>query len=58
MTTHFLRIASAISLLFTLGHSAGGLRKWSPMGDDEEEHPSIGCFKPSQTPLQRPGERC
>ncbi|HWY67426.1 MAG TPA: hypothetical protein VNX88_02115 [Terriglobales bacterium] len=34
-TTLFLRIASAISLLFTLGHSSGGLQKWSPMGDNE-----------------------
>ena len=34
-TTLFLRIASIISLLFTLGHTAGGLQKWSPMGDNE-----------------------
>src|SRR5690349_12337051 len=34
-TTLFLRIASAISLIFTLGHTAGGLQKWSPMGDNE-----------------------
>lgn len=34
-TTLFLRIASIISLLFTLGHSLGGLKKWSPMGDNE-----------------------
>jgi hypothetical protein len=34
-TTFFLRIASAISLLFMLGHTAGGLQKWSPMGDNE-----------------------
>ena len=34
-TTLFLRIASVISLIFTLGHSAGGLQKWSPMGDNE-----------------------
>jgi len=33
--TLFLRIASVISLIFTLGHTAGGLRKWSPMGDNE-----------------------
>ena len=33
-TTLFLRIASAISLIFMLGHSAGGLQKWSPMGDN------------------------
>jgi hypothetical protein len=24
-----------MSLLFTLGHTAGGLRKWSPMGDND-----------------------
>lgn len=34
-TTLFLRIASIISAIFTLGHTAGGLRKWSPMGDNE-----------------------
>ena len=34
-TTLFLRIASVISLIFTLGHTAGGLRKWSPMGENE-----------------------
>ena len=33
-TTLVLRIASAISLLFTAGHTMGGLRKWSPMGDN------------------------
>lgn len=31
-TTRMLRIAAAISLLFTLGHSMGGLQQWSPMG--------------------------
>jgi len=34
-TTLFLRIASVISLVFTAGHSLGGLKKWSPMGDNE-----------------------
>jgi hypothetical protein len=34
-TTLLLRIASGISLLFTIGHSIGGLQKWSPMGDNE-----------------------
>jgi hypothetical protein len=34
-TTLFLRIASIVSLLFTLGHSMGGLKKWSPMGDND-----------------------
>jgi hypothetical protein len=27
-----LRIAAAITLLFALGHSLGGLKQWSPMG--------------------------
>ncbi len=30
-----LRIASVVSLLFTIGHTLGGLKKWSPMGDNE-----------------------
>jgi hypothetical protein len=34
-TTLFLRIASVISLVFTAGHTLGGLRKWSPMGENE-----------------------
>ena len=34
-TTLLLRIASVISLLFTAGHSLGGLRKWSPMGEND-----------------------
>jgi hypothetical protein len=34
-TTLLLRIASAISLLFTVGHTFGGLQKWSPMGENE-----------------------
>lgn len=34
-TTLFLRIAAVISLIFMLGHTAGGLKKWSPMGDNE-----------------------
>lgn len=34
-TTLFLRIASVVSLIFTLGHSLGGLKKWSPMGDND-----------------------
>lgn len=29
-----LRVSAIISLLFALGHSAGGLKKWSPMGDN------------------------
>jgi hypothetical protein len=36
MTTRlFLRIASIISLIFAAGHSAGGLSKWSPMGEND-----------------------
>jgi hypothetical protein len=34
-TTVLLRIASAISLLFALGHTLGGTKRWSPMGDNE-----------------------
>jgi hypothetical protein len=33
-TTRMLRIAAVISLLFTIGHSMGGLQQWSPMGDN------------------------
>jgi hypothetical protein len=33
-TTLLLRIASFISLLFTAGHSMGGLQKWSPTPDN------------------------
>jgi hypothetical protein len=34
-TTLLLRIASVISLVFTAGHTLGGLQKWSPMGENE-----------------------
>ena len=34
-TTLWLRIASVISLLFTAGHTMGGLKRWSPMGDND-----------------------
>jgi hypothetical protein len=34
-TPLLLRIAAGISLLFAIGHSIGGLQKWSPMGDNE-----------------------
>jgi len=34
-TTLLLRIASVISLLFAAGHTLGGLKKWSPMGENE-----------------------
>ena len=30
----WLRISAAISLLFAAGHSLGGLKEWSPMGDN------------------------
>jgi hypothetical protein len=33
-TTFMLRVASAISALFAIGHSLGGLQKWSPFGDN------------------------
>ena len=33
-TTLMLRISALISLLFTIGHSAGGLQKWSPNEDN------------------------
>ncbi|MES1189651.1 MAG: hypothetical protein ABUS47_01105 [Steroidobacter sp.] len=33
--TLLLRISCLVSLLFSLGHIAGGLRKWSPMGDND-----------------------
>jgi hypothetical protein len=35
MTTLWLRIASVISLLFTVGHTVGGLQRWSPTGDND-----------------------
>jgi len=33
-TTLWLRISAIISLLFTAGHFMGGLKNWSPMGDN------------------------
>lgn len=33
-TTLWLRISSVIALLFAAGHTLGGLKKWSPMGDN------------------------
>jgi hypothetical protein len=33
-TTLWLRISSIISLLFAIGHTLGGLKSWSPMGDN------------------------
>ena len=32
--TIWLRISSVIALLFALGHSFGGLKQWSPMGEN------------------------
>ena len=34
-STLWLRIAAIVSLVFTAGHSMGGLKQWSPMGDNE-----------------------
>ena len=33
-TTFMLRVASAISALFAIGHSLGGLQHWSPFADN------------------------
>jgi hypothetical protein len=33
-TTLWLRISSVITLLFAAGHTMGGLKYWSPMGDN------------------------
>ena len=33
--TLWLRIAAVIQLLFTVGHTLGGRKHWSPMGDNE-----------------------
>jgi len=33
-TTLWLRISAVVSLLFTVGHSLGGFKQWSPMGDN------------------------
>ena len=33
-TTLWLRVASGIALLFAAGHTLGGLKYWSPMGDN------------------------
>jgi hypothetical protein len=34
-TAVLLRISAVISLLFAAGHSLGGLKRWSPMGENE-----------------------
>lgn len=34
-TAILLRIASVVSFLFTIGHSLGGLKTWSPIGDTD-----------------------
>jgi hypothetical protein len=33
-TTLWLRISSVISFIFAVGHALGGLKYWSPMGDN------------------------
>ena len=33
-TTKWLRISSIITLLYAAGHTLGGLKYWSPMGDN------------------------
>lgn len=33
-TTLWLRISAVVSLLFTAGHTMGGLSRWSPTGDN------------------------
>jgi hypothetical protein len=33
-TTLWLRVSAIISLFFTAGHFMGGLKNWSPMGDN------------------------
>src|SRR5262250_652181 len=35
MTTLLLRIASVILLVFAAGHTLGGLKKWSPKGEND-----------------------
>lgn len=34
-TAVLLRISAVISLLFAIGHSLGGIKRWSPMGENE-----------------------
>lgn len=34
-TSTALRVAAAISAVFTAGHSMGGLRDWSPIGEND-----------------------
>jgi hypothetical protein len=34
ITTLWLRISAIIALLFAVGHTLGGLKYWSPMGDN------------------------
>jgi hypothetical protein len=34
-TAILLRISAVISLLFAIGHSLGGIKRWSPMGENE-----------------------
>ena len=34
-TAVLLRISAVISLLFAIGHSLGGMKRWSPMGEND-----------------------
>ncbi|HWC47046.1 MAG TPA: hypothetical protein VG868_13140 [Casimicrobiaceae bacterium] len=34
-STLWLRIAAVVQLLFAIGHTLGGRKRWSPMGDNE-----------------------
>ena len=40
----WLRISSAISLVFGAGHSLGGLSHWSPMGGDAGHGGAAGAL--------------
>lgn len=33
-TTAWLKVSSIVALLFAAGHTLGGLKQWSPMGDN------------------------
>jgi hypothetical protein len=36
--TRWLRISSVLALLFAIGHTLGGRKYWSPMGDNQVLH--------------------
>jgi hypothetical protein len=42
--TTWLRVAAVLSVLLALGHTAGGLQHWSPVGDTEVLR-SMGTFR-------------